>query len=662
MKIQYLAIIFLIIIIPMTLVLTMYNQAQINNLNSQLVYKTYLSDATHNAIKAFELNTVNNKYSQVADSLKRDVEASVNVFLTSMAKSLGTSGATPESVSEYVPAVLFTLYDGYYIYSPTYSEELKEVEVQERNKEDELVNVTVTEPIPDNEKDDNRDNFSHILKPYVYYTMRYVSGNENSNNYYDFVVNYSLDNYMTIYGMVNGNYVTKSGYLLQVNDGNNNLANGITVEINKENLLAALKKKILYYKLSPSEYKGNDMKTIDGINIKYSGNGDIRNYIGMAGSKDENAYRTSLISDMGETLLDDILQNKYDGGNKIDLLDIPVSKLDQKFSIDDVFAGEGNKSIESILDCFTVEYSVNNVKIAEITDPDAKAYYVKACQFSRWVNDNLRNITAEDAKDNIIDGGKPIEVYERNSDGSEGKTEIFKGNTAQIFNTRENNNNNPENLEDAFSQHKNEVIRYSIQLNLESSIARYNQSFFGLKHGYDLKMPVLDALDWEAITNKVTMVTFMQGMIVGNKVFNDYSVVSSDKNKQLVDVNEIYYFNTGSSGSAEYHRLDCPKLVEESKTLGYDKIRGYKAIEYDVYKSKESNGDIKYEFGEEINGYRSNLTGGLTACYECIVGGNYTPDNLTNRYNLLFAQYEAIGRERNKHYKVNSYMDSVYEK
>ncbi len=47
----------------MTLVLTMYNQAQINNLNSQLVYKTYLSDATHNAIKAFELNTVNNKYS-----------------------------------------------------------------------------------------------------------------------------------------------------------------------------------------------------------------------------------------------------------------------------------------------------------------------------------------------------------------------------------------------------------------------------------------------------------------------------------------------------------------------------------------------------------------------------------------------------------------------
>ena len=45
-------------------------------------------------------------------------------------------------------------------------------------------------------KDDNQDNFSHILKPYVYYTMRYIQGN------YDFVVNYSLDNYMTIYGTI----------------------------------------------------------------------------------------------------------------------------------------------------------------------------------------------------------------------------------------------------------------------------------------------------------------------------------------------------------------------------------------------------------------------------------------------------------------------------
>lgn len=657
MKIQYLAIIFLIIIIPMTLVLTMYNQAQINNLNSQLVYKTYLSDATHNAIKAFELNTVNNKYSQVADSLKRDVEASVNVFLTSMAKSLGTSGATPESVSEYVPAVLFTLYDGYYIYSPTYSEELKETEnVKEMNKDNELVNVTITES-----QNPPVEKFSHILKPYVYYTMRYVKGNENSSNYYDFVVNYSLDNYITIYGTVKEKYVTKSGYLLQI-DGENKLGNGISIDVDQEKLSAVLKKKILYYILSPSEYKSDAMKTVNDINNndikgiynKYSD--DMETYIKGNNDKDENAYYTSLKSDMGEKIINSILENP---NRDINWRNLPVSKIDQKLIGYDAING-----INSVLDCFTVEYKPSDGSLGiAIEDPDAKAYYVKALQFSLWVNENLGDITPEDAKDNIIiEGGKPSEVYERKSDGSHEKVKVFEGKTDKIFNTKKGSNNNPEVLEDPFSQHKNEVIRYSIQLNLESSIARYNQNFFGLKHGYDLKMPVLDSLDWEAITNKVTMVTFMQGMIVGNKVFNDYSVVSSDKNKQLIDVNEIYYFNTKASGSAEYHRLYCPRLLDVSNGVDRGSIKGYKAIEYDVYKSKDNNGDIKYEFGEEINGYRSNLTGGLTACYECIVGGNYTPDNLTNRYNLLFAQYEAIGRERNKHYKVNSYMDSVYEK
>ncbi len=81
-------------------------------------------------------------------------------------------------------------------------------------------------------------------------------------------------------------------------------------------------------------------------------------------------------------------------------------------------------------------------------------------------------------------------------------------------------------------------------------------------------MPVLDALDWGS-NNKQSNngYIYAKGMIVGNKVFNDYSVVSSDKNKQLVDVNEIYYFNTDSSSSAEYHRLDCPKLVKESRSF-----------------------------------------------------------------------------------------------
>lgn len=129
MKIQNLAIIFLIIIVPIVLLLMFYNQIQVKNLSLQLQYNTKLSDATHDAIKAFELNTVsnianNNTFSQVSDSLKRNVQASMDVFLSSMAKSMGTSGATADAVSEYVPAAVFTLYDGYYIYTPSYAEVL----------------------------------------------------------------------------------------------------------------------------------------------------------------------------------------------------------------------------------------------------------------------------------------------------------------------------------------------------------------------------------------------------------------------------------------------------------------------------------------------------------------------------------------------------------
>ena len=253
----------------MTLVLTMYNQSQVSNLNLQLLYKTYLSDATHNAIKAFELNTVNNKYSKVADSLKRDVDASVNTFLTSMAKSLGTSGATAESVSEYVPAVLLTLYDGYYIYASTYNEELTENTVLKENAGGKLENVVVAES-----QEPKVEKFSHMLKPYVYYTMRY---NPNGSSETDFVVNYSLDNYITIYGKINGKYVTMAGYLLEVNGENSNLID-VSVSINKDKLLTVLKRKILSYRLPSQELDGKSMDEIKQLYSQQNLN-ELRDYI-----------------------------------------------------------------------------------------------------------------------------------------------------------------------------------------------------------------------------------------------------------------------------------------------------------------------------------------------------------------------------------------------
>ena len=245
-----------------------------------------------------------------------------------------------------------------------------------------------------------------------------------------------------------------------------------------------------------------------------------------------------------------------------------------------------------------------------------------------------------------------------------------------MFNTK--SSNNPEELTSVFSQHKIEVIKESIQSNLTSAIARYNQQFFGLKHGYDLKMPVLTEVEWETITNKVTMVSFMQGMVIGTKVFNDYCVVASDSNDEVVDVNQIYYFDRKSSGITYYHKFDCPNLLNEIERKSTADMVGYKGIQYDLYKTQDDNKEIKYqlgvdvrrelfvvdkdEFGREIitTTLKPNGITDLLADYDCLVNRNYTSTN-TNNIKLLYAKTVAIARERNKHYKVNSYMDTILE-
>lgn len=91
MKLQNMTIIFIIIIIPVTLILSAYIGTQIKTANLQQQYDTKLMDATHDAIVAFQLNTMNNQYSNNADSIRRDIKAAINTFSTSLTTNLGIS-------------------------------------------------------------------------------------------------------------------------------------------------------------------------------------------------------------------------------------------------------------------------------------------------------------------------------------------------------------------------------------------------------------------------------------------------------------------------------------------------------------------------------------------------------------------------------------------
>lgn len=188
MKLQGLAVIAIIIILPMTIILSSYSQSQIKTLQLQTQYDSKLQNATYDAIKAFQLNMSNSSTSDLANSKMRDIKASVNTFYNSLASHFNMVGYGKDVLQNYVPAIVYTLYDGYYIYS-AYDNTLDEDDKFDKiDPEDKL-----------DKKSASYKNGESIygLKPYIYYSCRYKP-NDNS----DFVITYSLDSYITIQGII----------------------------------------------------------------------------------------------------------------------------------------------------------------------------------------------------------------------------------------------------------------------------------------------------------------------------------------------------------------------------------------------------------------------------------------------------------------------------
>ncbi len=178
MRLQNLLVIFVIIALPVIIVLSIFINYQIDTARLKSSYSSKLIDATYDTVAAFQLNTNNNTYSSVTDSLMEDIEASSNIFIKSLASNLGVAGASESQMMSYIPALLYTLYDGYYIYTP----------VKQAN-----------------------GTFVHDIKPYVYYTRTYTNGAKT------LTINFSLDNYIAVY-YKSGNgvgswYESRAGYL-----------------------------------------------------------------------------------------------------------------------------------------------------------------------------------------------------------------------------------------------------------------------------------------------------------------------------------------------------------------------------------------------------------------------------------------------------------------
>ena len=139
MKLPNMALIFAIIIIPITLIFSLYVGYQIKTVSEQTTYDTRLVSATRDAIAALEINTFGDSTSDMATSTRRNVQASINTFANSFSSNFGVTGYDNSDVLTYVPAILVTMYDGYYIYAPT----------------------------SENQTEGGYN--KHVLKPYIYY-------------------------------------------------------------------------------------------------------------------------------------------------------------------------------------------------------------------------------------------------------------------------------------------------------------------------------------------------------------------------------------------------------------------------------------------------------------------------------------------------------------
>ena len=188
---------------------------QIDTLKLQLSYDTKLDNATIDALKAFQLNTVNSDTSDLANSKLRDIEASANTFFTSIANNFNMVGYNKDVLKDYVPAIVYTMYDGYYIYSPY------------KNTLDSSIDQAFKDNAGGNTPTYSAGEEISGIKPYIYYSCRYHTTR------IDVVITYSLDNYITVQGTIDGVSCNESGYLLDnIEESGENITYR-RIEINK---------------------------------------------------------------------------------------------------------------------------------------------------------------------------------------------------------------------------------------------------------------------------------------------------------------------------------------------------------------------------------------------------------------------------------------------
>ena len=604
MKLQSMTVIFIIIMIPIILVVSYYIGLQINTITMQKNYTVKLQTAAKDSIQALEINTVewNSASSNLADSKRRDVLASINTFTTSLANNMGIGGAGKGRIQTYIPAIVYTMYDGYYIYSASL--------MKDQN--------TTTEGLTQFDDDGTikskgTPSYQYILKPYSPYSARYA--NENV----DVTVNYTLDNYIRVYGNVDDEYQAKEGYLVVCDDD-------AGVRVNKNG-----------GSISGITYRGATIKPEALTEQVYTDEG-VKEYQYIYDQYDNKLYWDgSKYFSVDKNNKKVYLQNALPEGdagfsitNRFRKISIPMyDNREDEWTVQKVFQilnprGEYKFYYENQSGAF-VEFTnpgktLGTVKQEE--DYSAINYCVESYVFTKWVTKNLGSITVGDMK-------SPTVGQYNNVDNAKNKN---------IFAINPSNNPDPENdvayATSVLAQHKKDIIINTIEKNLSQATEQAKK----MNPNYEYRLPQLSYDEWEQALSNISIIAFMQGMPIGLKYYNNYAIATSTLNKEFVDPDELYF---AGKDDQYYHQRQCEQAT------GSDYV-GYRSIDY-VAKSyeKSDNGttSTKYYYPH------ANSTNSELECYYCLVNRSTYKNNGRWKGNLLYknwsdSYYNALARER----------------
>ena len=650
MKLQQLSVIFIIIILPIAMVLNTYVNNLIDVSNKQKNYDTILYNSTYDSIRAYQMNTLNNSFSSVNTSRERDINATINSFFNSLASGFSSSGYTKNDLKDYIPAMLFTLYDGYYVYGPYEN------------------NATIKNNKPKFYGDGNKDNstkrnIEYGLKPYNYYSCEYSSSD------YDLVVNYTLDNYISVSGWTG-------------NDKTPILAAGYYINPNKIEKIDDTTKEV---KLSNN---GNSVTLMPEELSEYIATYDNKiNFDGVSNKTESTALKEAkkyryINYNEGKYYFDSYNddESKTARENNTSYDSIPIFKLDGNLRT------YINEDMLNILQNYTGKsfkdgsgFSLENFK-----DVNYYYYYKNAIDFSNKVKNVLSQISITQNTDGTYSNvkseffNKKYKIITRdgdvitsnNRDNKESSSHIkydYKDVGGKVFAI--DSNNDPEMEDSAFNRHRMDVIISSVESALDDSIANFNNYE---PSSYSYMMPTITEDDWYKVANDLSVISFMQGLGVGNfKYYNNYAIVTNTKNKEFVSKDSIYVQDKSNTNAEKltdtlinnlnYHNPRCNKYNTDKKDTTDDVI-GYRTIDYEIQSVSHTYYNGANKENQVINYYMQPGTG----AYECVV--SFTKDTISyddlmslktgtegkNTYSLAIdkAFIQALAREKNAESKV----------